>query len=67
MMLKGVFKVKEKVRTIYFVTGRELQLNDVVEGDNTGSYLRITTETKYYLINPAYVLYHEINGTDKVF
>jgi hypothetical protein len=66
--MKGVYKVNESKRTIKFVVDvSPLELTDVVEVDNTGSYLRITTKTKYYLINPAHVLYHEIHGVDKVF
>lgn len=65
--MAGVYQVKEKKRTIVFINGTTLHLDDVVEVDNRGSYLRITTESKYYLINPAHVLYHQIHGTDKVF
>ncbi len=54
-------KVKAKVRTIKFINGDTLHLDNVVEFDPRGSFLRITTETKYYLINLNHVLYHEIN------
>jgi hypothetical protein len=66
-MARGVYKVNEKERTIYFNNGDVLELDNVIEVDNTGSYLRITTLTDYYVINPQHVIYHHIKGTDKVF
>lgn len=65
--MAGVYKVKESKRVVEFINGTMLYLSDVVEVDNRGTYLRITTTDEYYLINPAHVLYHRIEGTDKVF
>lgn len=60
-------KVTEEYRYIRFVSGELLELRDVIDVDNTGTYLRLTTKTAYYLINPAHVLYHQIDVDDKVF
>jgi hypothetical protein len=59
--------VNEATRTIEFLDGRSLALTNVTEVDNSGSYLRITADEGYVLVNPANVLYHIVPVEAKVF
>lgn len=50
-----------------FIDGTYVLLSNVKEIDSSGSYLRLTTDDSYWLINLNHVLYYRIPVEDKVF
>lgn len=61
-------KVNEAKRTIVFANGGSTEVTNVTEVDNRGTYLRLTCDQGYFLINPEHVLFHQIHDVNaKVF
>lgn len=58
-------KVNESLRRIVSKDGHEIRLNNVIEVNTSGSWIRVTSDEGYVIINPANVLAFIVK-TDKV-
>ena len=56
------FKVNEEVRRIVSKDGHELRLHNVKTVDTSGSWLRLTSDEGYVIVNPNNVLAYIVKG-----
>lgn len=59
--------VNETFREVHFMDGSKLRIENVIEVDNSGSWLRIITDKDYYILNPNLIKYHKMLAKEKVF
>lgn len=54
--------VNERLRTIHFISGRVLTLNNVTLFNSAGSMLRLMSDEGYTLVNPSQIETITIDG-----